>query len=263
MKRLSLLFVVAAATAVVGSVANADLVMDIRAIGTDNPAGITISLDGKLVRLLPGATGNVFLGTYATLENFIDDGISTNDYLINAAGSILAGSAATPRQVLGNLGSGHLVTGVWDASGSGPGQVLDLNGDGYSDIGSNNNADTGTKFIWARSVLTGQGYFDTVNGALIHTSTYSVTSAVVSGDEQVINWRPRANTSSLQYSSNANWAENFVQGSVPTISGNPATGRYRGGADLVLMTLVPEPSTLLLAAAGLIGVLACAWRKQK
>jgi hypothetical protein len=31
----------------------------------------------------------------------------------------------------------------------------------------------------------------------------------------------------------------------------------------LMKLLVPEPSTLLLAASGLVGLLACAWRKRK
>ena len=67
--------------------------------------------------------------------------------------------------------------------------------------------------------------------------------------------------------SNYNHAGNWSQGDFNgdgVVDGsdlNIVLSNYNQGAGVA--AAVPEPSTLLLAAAGLMGLLAYAWRKQK
>jgi len=229
------------------SISYADLVIEVRAIGTSNPGQITISGDQKLVTLASGATGTITLGLYATLQNFTNDGTGTNDLLINNAGSIIVGAA--PSDTLGNLGSPDL-DNAWDAAGSGNGLVQDLNADTYMDIGSNNNADTSAKFIWMIADTAPVGQMIAIGGTLIHTSVYTISSAVPGGTDGVINFVPRANTNALQYASNASWRENNV-----VKTGNPALLTYKGGTNVVLH-VVPEPSTLILLCMGVLALFA-------
>jgi len=234
------------------SMSYADLVIEVRAIGTNNPGQIDIQAGGKHVDVMPGATGTITLGLYATLQNFTNDGTGTNDLLINNAGSIIVGAA--PSDTLGNLGSPDL-DNAWDAAGSGNGLVQDLNADTYMDIGSNNNADTSAKFIWMIADTAPVGQMIAIGSTLIHTSVYTISSAVITGDVQVINFFPRANTNSIQYSSNASWSENGVNK-----TGNPALGTYRAGTDVVIG--IPEPSTLVLLCMGVLAMVAIRRKKK-
>jgi len=229
------------------SISYADLVIEVRAIGTSNPGQITISGDQKLVTLASGATGTITLGLYATMTGYSDNGTGTDEIMVNNAGSIKAGAA--PRSPLGNLGSPDL-DNAWDAAGSGNGAVADLNADTYMDIGSNVQSDTSATWIWTRADTAPVGQMIAIGGTLIHTSVYTISSAVPGGTDGVINFVPRANTNALQYASNASWRENNV-----VKTGNPALLTYKGGTNVVLH-VVPEPSTLILLCMGVLALFA-------
>ena len=123
------------------------------------------------------------------------DGTTVNDAVQDVEGSFLsAAAAASP--VAGNLSVAN--TAPFNGLGSEPGTVVDLNGDGNLDVGSNDTAAADSQiggYFFARSgdspetAPAGTTAGDSVS-FVIATATYTVT-AVNGGGETNLNFRPR------------------------------------------------------------------------
>ena len=66
-----------------------------------------------------------------------------------------------------------------------------------------------------------------------------------------------------QYTATAIWNQNVAPAYYGSYGQMPQIPPGLSRMPAMIMTAVPEPSTLLLAAAGLVGLLAYAWRKRK
>jgi hypothetical protein len=177
---------------------------------------------------------------------------------------------------------------VWINSGSGPvwlnqdinmellcgtsagtlAQLTNLNYDG-------NPLDNGPQYsTWLLSVGTADGigtffgdgqFIDPYGDEWV---TYQTPTSGASFDFQILAWTGNYNTYAAAYAASASGTPGIYVGETPVFLQATATGigippDMVSMPALILARAVPEPSTLFLTAAGLVGLLAYAWRKRK
>ncbi len=190
--------------------------------------------DGGNAKARTVAVGDVLtLQLYGTVTGL--DGLN-NEGLQFVWGSIL-GTGSSGTAVGGNLSTTSL-TAPFNAAGSQTGAVVDLNSDGFADVGSNSTAQN-TNFIQARSGTM------TTNGTrigtdqeefLLGTLTYTVTQANVNTTSTDVNFRitdftPVNERIALFQADGANKNElnaTINTGAAITFSTGPATAYWHG-----------------------------------
>lgn len=231
-------FIVGAVLAMtlVGGTAHAALIFDVRiAAGGGKSAaanpGVPVNLE--VWAIVTGAVSN------AGLEGFA-----------NGYGSLLSNTGGAS----GNF-TAFLRNAAFDGSGSQTGALQDLDADGDLDIGSNATKNTsdlnallsGSNLIFLRSdagTAVTAGGVGVVDGQsfLLGTTTWtpSGTSGVAS-----LNWRVPTFSSGLQRE--ALWQED-------DLARNDTNGSFSAGLP-VNLSVVPEPSTVMLIGLGAVGLL--------
>jgi hypothetical protein len=269
-KRLSTMLLSGAAVAGLSAVANAGLLIDVRAFaingaplsGPNTPKSITQIAVGQTVGLrvyaqVTGSNANLF------------------QCLQSLSGSFLSGGGAS--HLLGNMALAAAgQTAPFNSNGQSVGQATDLDGDGDLDIGSNTASDPAGFWAVRAASLTGPHSTDAggtsvfptafqptaipggTEYTLINNLRFVVTSLGSSATQ--VNFRNRSsNTGGL-------WAENATE--VPTDNGDGTTAfSYTGGMTFtdtsavpsglpVNIGVIPEPATFGLAALAGLGMLA-------
>jgi hypothetical protein len=268
-KRLSTMLLSGAALTGLGvSVANAGLLIDVRAISVNgvnvaDPKNIPVVNVGDTVlfRVFADVTG-----TDGTLP----------DCFQSLSGSFLS-SGGTTR---GNL-QAPAITAPFNGTGSSPGTLTDLDSDGDTDIGSNNPGDPAGFFLVRSGALSGPRSSDNQGQsvyppgaapvAIPGGTEYRLVTAMrmvitTAGSTTNVNFSPRlSNTAGV-------WALDAteVQTQVSDPNGDPATQyTYTGGQSFTDGSLVqvgtpvaigpggtvPEPASLGLAGLATLGLL--------
>jgi hypothetical protein len=228
-KRLSTMLLGGAAVAGLSAMANAALVIDLRATNVVGQG--TVSPDGKSVsNVAPGTVVN-----FNIFANVTDNspGDTTNQGILSFAGSFLSAGGTTEGHLIATRAAG--MTGT----GGSNGLVTDLDGDGDSDVGSNNNA-SALNFFSARSKDAPQPQVG--DSVLVGTLAMTITEATAT--ETLVNFRVRAASTS------GSWFEDGTQ---------ITSSNYTAGA-AVSVNGIPEPAALGLA--GLAGMAALARRRR-
>jgi hypothetical protein len=268
-KRLSTMLLSGAAVTGLGvCVANAGLVIDVRAV-TKNGAAV---VDPKNVSVAAGDT--VIFRVFADVTGAA--GNANPDTIQSLSGSFLSVGG-------GNFGNLTLtaagITAPFGASGSSAGAQTDLDGDGDLDIGSNNPGDPAGFFAMRSASLTGPRSTDAAGNTVfpagaaptpipngteyrIITTLRMNVGAGANGDS-VVNFRTRPSTTG------GFWSEDATE--ISTDNGDGTTAfSYTGGQSNTDTTnvagsgvtlhagggIVPEPASLGLASLAGLGMLA-------
>jgi hypothetical protein len=220
--------------------ASATLTFDLRA--TSLTGSGTISNGGKTVKGF-ASNDTITLSLYADITGTGTLGmLSTFGAVLNTIGGI-NGNLATPT-----------LQAPFNASGSNAGTVVDLNGDTFTDVGTNtNNTTTGAVAPKAAAVVTTGG--TAITGGqewLLETFVFTL-GASVTGADTTINYRENTSTTL----SAALWTENSV---ALTSKGPGQPGTSTGVTALgtaVTLSAVPEPNTWGMVIGGfgtLVGI---------
>ena len=226
-KRVSKFVLGSAAIAGLGATANAGLTYDMVATGATS--GV-ISEAGKRVDLTPGVGGTVTFNIVAFVTG--QNGDLGDDGFLSGAGSFLSTGGT-----LGDMAAFR--AGNMTGTGSSNGKAQDLDSDGDLDVGSNTTASASNYFA-VRANSAPQPVFGAQ--VLLGSVTFTYGAAGMSG-VSLVNWRNRGNAST------ASWFEDGSQ-----VNANATASNVGVGAPVSLV--VPEPTTLGLAAIGALGLLA-------
>ena len=218
------------------------LTYDVRVATAGNSAGV--------VRLGPKAATVSAVGDVVTLELYgiLDDGnldgVTTNDGISAAGGSFKSAVGG----LLGNMGNGD-VEDVFHGTGFSNGLAQNLDADTDLDLGSNNTA-ADANFYSARTTNGSSPVQGT--SLLLGTATFTVGSLDAAGT--TINFVPAALTGGTVASRNFHIFT--IDGTAFTRTGAGATASDVGSGTNVVISAVPEPTTLGLAAVAGLGLLA-------
>jgi probable HAF family extracellular repeat protein len=246
---------------------------------------------GTSITKLFSAQGAV-LGTYNLTDNgtacgiyqvVVNDLPYTQGFVcnVNNAGSFTGvggfGSPATADAfacnsngwLTGDMSSGGQHAAIYNGSswidigtlgGSAHGRAIDSNGDV---VGDNN---TGTKHAWYYSTSTGMVDLGIGSGSYAKgiNDDGQIVGYFGSGPNAYVSGTAPGSYTSLQNTSIVPNLGAFTLTAAWAIDNSgDIVGTGSGDAFLLTPNAVPEPSTLLLAASGMAGLLACGWRKRK
>lgn len=239
------LFSSAIALVAMGSMAYAvPLTYELRAVQAGSTA--TVSPDGKSAMGLPGDT--IKLELWAMIES--TDGQGNNDAFKLGHGSFLSSGAGKVN--LGNVQN----LAPWNTGTSAPGASADLDGDGDIEIGALDGNQSADKYFQAVDSRLSDSLFGTGGGPTTNFMIATLVATLGSGNSEV-NFAPRNKTTGAT-SSKLN--HQFIQdGVAKQLAGT--TANVGVGAS-VRVGIVPEPSTVLLLAAGMAGLVFAARRRQ-
>lgn len=238
----------AAAIGLGSAVSPGALVVNMTALTATN--GALITNGGKTVTLVGTGIGTVItMQVQAVITPDAPDGDPGNEGFGSSAGSFLS----TGGSIKGNLTAtrGNQAqnpqnpgAGSYNATGSSNGSVVDLDGDGDSDVGSNNPADP-TGYFTARANATDSDGGPTTGPVFgqVHNFARAVFTVTASGDFTDVNWRIRDLTQNGFV-----WYENGALNAK-----DPTSSPYSTGAAVHIVG-VPEPTTLGVASLGLLGL---------
>lgn len=237
------------ACAVTG-VARADLTFNLRAVsvngaalsGAQTPHSIPSVAAGDLIAF------DVFALVTGTDANF------TNDKLTLADGSFRS-TTVSGGGPLGNLkmdivraeldDDGNIVTPGWDRAASSVGLQQDLDGDGDLDVGSNNDGNAANFWAVIHTSFPSGGNAGLPNGVKVGFGTFTVTSPVLGST--LIRFDGR----------NAVTASGFTQdGTFISTATMDSTL-----LDSILVSAIPEPTSMTIVGAGLTYLGWCRWRR--
>ena len=228
------------ACGLIASRADAELIVDLRAIGVTTTAPGVV--DPKNV-IVSAAADTVTVGVFARVSG--TNGI--NDETLNSVYGLLQ-SVGTMK---GNFAGGF--AGAFTDSGASNGAVVDWDSDGDLDIGASPTNSSATGKFFARNGTAG-GYTGlapvTANSAetLVGQFVFTVTAGVGPTDSVDLSFL-RRNSNGNNVISAALW---FEDGS--TVSRNPTNSPYGVGTPVHIVT-VPEPATLGLMTLGALSLL--------
>lgn len=242
------LFSSAIALVAMGSMAYAvPLTYELRATQAGSTA--TVSADGKSVTGSVGDT--VKLELWAMIEN--TDGNGTNDAFKLGHGSFLSNGAG--KVDLGGVQN----LAPWNTGTAAPGVQADLDGDGDLEIGALDGNAAADKYFQAVDSRLADAQFGTGNGPTTNFMIATLVATLKGDGAADINFAPRNKTTGAQ-SSKLN--HQFIQdGVAKQLAGVPANVGV-GAAIHAQVGVVPEPSTMLLLAAGMAGMAIVARRRQ-
>jgi len=247
------------------SVTNAGLLIDVRAFSKN---GVSTGINAKSVAVNPGDTVifRVFADVTGAAGNSLPEAIQSLSGSFLSTGGIKGDLLVTPTGI----------TPPFADTGSTPGSQSDLDGDGDLDVGSNTDGDPAGFFIARSAQLRGPRSTDTF-GSPVYTQAGSAPTAITDGTEYRIVTTMRMIVSSVGANTNVNfrkrtsstfgfWSQDATENSTDNQDGTTAYS-YTGGQSFtdsgtvssgspVLLTSVPEPATVGLAALAGLGMLA-------
>jgi hypothetical protein len=229
--------------------ANAEVIIDVRAVS--GSGGVTVT-DAKDV-IVSAAGQVVHFEVYARILGA--DGILTNDGFQSTMLSFLETRDSSLWEARGNMSNPSRVA-PFNASGSQDGHALDLNADGDADIGRIYGSGSGVSsdtYVPRSGSLT---YNTTSTDQLFGRFDWTVSAVQTGGTvPTTINALPYITTSgSVLYTVDGVFHSQGWAAMTPP--GGP-------GLAVSITVATPEPGTLTLLAAGLVGLLACAWRRRR
>jgi hypothetical protein len=225
--------------------AEAELIMDVRALS--GSAGVTV-IDAKDV-VVSSIGQTVHFQLWAHLIGY--DGNITNEAIQSGTGSFVETRDSSLWEARGDMSAPALVA-PFNGTASQVGHVLDLNSDGDKDIGRiYGSGVTADSFAFRSGSMT---YNTTSTDALLGTFDWTVTAVQTGGTvATMINYVPYQMTATILYRIDGTAFSSYM---TTTPTGGP-------GTSVSITVVAPEPGTLLLAATGLVGLLAYAWRRRK
>ena len=241
------------------------------AIGVANSAsaGLTMDLrlpdapDGKRLALTPADVGRKFgIELYAVVTG-TDDAATAGEGFSGAGGSIISnrvpagggfGGRLAPAGDL-NVDESHVTVGVtpFNAAGANRGASRDLNNDGVTDLGAVPEGDV--VIVRASNTIRGGEWTTEIPDGReykVGRVEFEVTDAALAGDTE-FNWVYRRNAQGGPIME----SPRFV---VDGVNVDGLTGEYTTGAPVVF-SVVPEPATAGVVAAGMLGLLTCRRRR--
>jgi len=222
-----------AVACLVGS-ANGGLIYDLRAVGGTN---VTV-VDSHTVNVTAvGAVVNLQLwATVTGADNVANDGF------ISGGGSIIGASTGLLK---GNMSAGTNVEPFINAIGDQVGTPVDLNSDGYLDLGSTSNTASAPYFMAVSDGSPTPAYGTVANPSfMLGTFTYTV-AAGPQNSTTTLTFAPRIKKTSSPH-------QVMMDGGLVSYNGNDAAVSVSGPINL---SMVPEPATMALLGLGGLGML--------